>query len=161
MRAKETSDDYRYFPEPDLPPLHVEADWIAGVRSTLPELPAARRARYEGLGITHYDAAVIVADPGMTGAFEAISAAGPDLPAKEVANFVSGAHARAAKATGLQRAPGRPARRRRTGSRRCWRRSSSGRVSRPSGRELLDRHLADGTVGRCPARGRRARPDLR
>ena len=124
MRAKETSDDYRYFPEPDLPPLHVEADWIADVRSTLPELPAARRARYEDLGITHYDAAVIVADPGMTGAFEAISAAGPDLPAKEVANFVSGAHAQGREGDRPQR--GGDGRRVVAGraSRRCWRRSS-------------------------------------
>ena len=73
MRAKETSEDYRYFPDPDLPPLHVEPAWIDRVRATLPELPAARRTRYEALGITPYDAAVLVADPGMTGAFEAIS----------------------------------------------------------------------------------------
>ena len=144
MRAKETSDDYRYFPEPDLPPLHVEADWIAGVRSTLPELPAARRARYEGLGITHYDAAVIVADPGMTGAFEAISAAGPDLPAKEVANFVSGAHARAAKAGGLN-AAGTAGASSPDGIATLLAAIVDGRVSRPSGRELLDRHLADGS----------------
>ena len=145
MRAKETSDDYRYFPEPDLPPLHVEADWIAGVRSTLPELPAARRARYEDLGITHYDAAVIVADPGMTGAFEAISAAGPGLPAKEVANFVSGAHARAAKATGLNEA-GTSGASTPDGIATLLAAIVEGRVSRPSGRELLDRHLADGTA---------------
>ena len=145
MRAKETSDDYRYFPEPDLPPLHVEADWIAGVRSTLPELPAARRARYEDLGITHYDAAVIVADPGMTGAFEAISAAGPGLPAKEVANFVSGAHARAAKATGLNEA-GTAGASTPDGIATLLAAIVEGRVSRPSGRELLDRHLADGTA---------------
>ena len=102
MRAKETSEDYRYFPEPDLPPLHVEPAWIDRVRAALPELPAARRARYEALGITGYDAAVLVADPGMTGAFEAISAAaGASVPAREVSNFVSGTHARVAKADGL------------------------------------------------------------
>ena len=145
MRAKETSDDYRYFPEPDLPPLHVEAGWIADIRSTLPELPAARRARYEDLGITHYDAAVIVADPGMTGAFEAISAAGPGLPAKEVANFVSGAHARAAKATGLNEA-GTAGASSPDGIATLLAAIVEGRVSRPSGRELLDRHLADGTA---------------
>ncbi len=50
MRSKETSEDYRYFPEPDLPPLHVEPAWIERVSGGLPELPAARRARYEGLG---------------------------------------------------------------------------------------------------------------
>ena len=146
MRAKETSDDYRYFPEPDLPPLHVEADWIAGVRSTLPELPAARRARYEGLGITHYDAAVIVADPGMTGAFEAISAP-PDrtCPAKEVANFVSGAHARAAKAGCDSNAAGTAGASSPDGIAKLLAAIVDGRVSRPSGRELLDRHLADGS----------------
>ena len=46
MRVKETSDDYRYFPEPDLPPLHLDAAWLAAIGAALPELPAARRARY-------------------------------------------------------------------------------------------------------------------
>ncbi len=50
MRSKETSEDYRYFPEPDLPPLHVEAGWVEAIRAVLPELPAARRARYVSLG---------------------------------------------------------------------------------------------------------------
>ena len=144
MRSKETSEDYRYFPEPDLPPLHVDAAWIERVRAALPELPAARRERYAALGITGYDAAVIVADPGMTGAFEAISAAGPALPAKEVSNFVTGAHARAAKATGLNAAgtagPSTPA-----GIAALLAAIGDGTVSRPKGRELLDRHLADGT----------------
>ncbi len=144
MRAKETSDDYRYFPEPDLPPLRVDAPWIAELRGTLPELPAARRARYEALGITHYDAAVLVADPGMTGAFEAISAAGPDLPAKEVSNFVTGAHARAAKATGLN-ADGTAGQSTPDGIATLLDAIVEGRVSRPAGRELLERHLADGT----------------
>ena len=64
MRIKETSDDYRYFPEPDLPPLHVDPAWLAALRASLPELPAARRTRYaETLGLSGYDAAVLVADP--------------------------------------------------------------------------------------------------
>ena len=46
MRVKETSDDYRYFPEPDLPPLHLDAAWLDEMRAGLPELPAARRTRY-------------------------------------------------------------------------------------------------------------------
>jgi aspartyl-tRNA(Asn)/glutamyl-tRNA(Gln) amidotransferase subunit B len=145
MRAKETSDDYRYFPEPDLPPLHVEAAWIERVSAMLPELPAARRARYEALGITHYDAAVIVADPGMTGAFEAISgASAASLPAKEVANFVTGPHARALKDTGPNDAglagrgsPGDVA--------ALLGAIIEGRVSRTAGRELLDDHLSTGT----------------
>ena len=67
MRIKETSDDYRYFPEPDLPPLHLDAAWLAEIRAGLPELPAARRARYrDALGLVAYDAAVLVADPDAT-----------------------------------------------------------------------------------------------
>ncbi len=154
MRAKETSDDYRYFPEPDLPPLHVEPAWIAAVQAGVPELPAARRARYEGLGLTHYDASVIVADPSMTFAFEAITAAGPDVPVKEIANFVSGA----ACAGGSRR----PVRRRgrlappasADASRRCSEPSSKAAVSRAAGRELLDEHLASGRRGGGPARER-------
>ncbi len=144
MRSKETSEDYRYFPEPDLPPLHVETAWIDTIRAGLPELPAARRARYVALGITDYDAAVIVADPAMTAAFEAISTAGAVVPAKEVANFVTGAHAREVKARGV-------------GESGTAGRSSpgdiavllaaivEGKVTRPVGRDLLDRHVAQGT----------------
>ena len=144
MRAKETSDDYRYFPEPDLPPLHVEPSWIAEVRAGVPELPAARRARYEGLGLTHYDASVIVADPSMTFAFEAISAAGPDVPAKEIANFVSGPHAQAVKAGGANDA-GTAGASTPAGIAALLGAIVDGRVSRSAGRELLTRHVADGT----------------
>jgi aspartyl-tRNA(Asn)/glutamyl-tRNA(Gln) amidotransferase subunit B len=145
MRSKETSEDYRYFPEPDLPPLHVDAAWIARVREGLPELPAARRARYEALGITGYDAAVLVADPGMTGAFEAISsAAGDRVPAKEVSNFVTGAHARAAKASGLN-ASGTAGASSPEGIADLLAAIVDGTVGRPVGRDLLEKHLADGT----------------
>jgi aspartyl-tRNA(Asn)/glutamyl-tRNA(Gln) amidotransferase subunit B len=143
MRAKETSDDYRYFPDPDLPPLRVEAAWIDGVRSALPELPAARRARYVSLGLGAYDAAVIVADPAMTTAFEAISSAGT-APAREVSNFVTGAHARAAKDGGLN-ATGTAGASSPAGIATLLAAITSGQVSRPTGRDLLDRHLADGT----------------
>ena len=145
MRAKETSDDYRYFPDPDLPPLRVDAAWIDGVRASLPELPASRRARYVGLGLGAYDASVIVADPAMTTAFEAISAAGT-APAKEVANFVAGAHARAAKAGGLN-AMGTAGASTPAGIATLLSAIVSGQVSRPTGRDLLDRHLEDGTAG--------------
>ncbi len=95
MRVKETSDDYRYFPEPDLPPLHLDEAWLATVRASLPELPAARRARYSDvLGLSPYDAAVLVADPDATALFEATSAVDPRLPAKAVANWVSGEYLR-------------------------------------------------------------------
>jgi len=144
MRAKETSDDYRYFPDPDLPPLRVDAAWIDGVRASLPELPAARRARYVGLGLGAYDASVIVADPAMTTAFEAVSAAGT-APAKEIANFVTGAHARAAKVNGLNES-GTAGASTPAGIATLLSAIASGQVSRPTGRDLLDRHLADGTA---------------
>jgi aspartyl-tRNA(Asn)/glutamyl-tRNA(Gln) amidotransferase subunit B len=143
MRSKETSEDYRYFPEPDLPPLHVDPAWIERVRAGLPELPAARRTRYAGLGLSAYDAAVLVADPSMTIAFEAISVAGP-VPAKEVANFVTGVHARAAKAHGLN-AAGTAGASRPADIAALLDAIVSGSVSRPVGRDLLERHLADGT----------------
>jgi aspartyl-tRNA(Asn)/glutamyl-tRNA(Gln) amidotransferase subunit B len=94
MRAKETSDDYRYFPEPDLPPLHVDAAWIDGVRADLPELPAARRARYMALGLGAYDAAVIVADPDASRIFDALRAGYPDQPSKTAANWITGEYLR-------------------------------------------------------------------
>jgi aspartyl-tRNA(Asn)/glutamyl-tRNA(Gln) amidotransferase subunit B len=65
MRLKEESEDYRYFPEPDLPPLRTDAAMIATIRATRPELPAARRARYStDYGLSAYDASVIVASAG-------------------------------------------------------------------------------------------------
>ncbi len=143
MRAKETSDDYRYFPEPDLPPLRVDAGWVAAVRASLPELPSARRARYVALGLGSYDAAVITADPTMLTAFDAISAA-ESAPAKEVANFVTGAHAKALKA-GDANAAGTAGASTPAGIAVLLGAIASGTVTRQVGRELLDRHIADGT----------------
>src|SRR5206468_9764478 len=72
MRSKDDSHDYRYFPEPDLPPLTVGDELLRQIRATLPELPSARRARYEReLGLSAYDAAVIVAEPAAAGLFDA------------------------------------------------------------------------------------------
>ncbi|MGI8534662.1 MAG: Asp-tRNA(Asn)/Glu-tRNA(Gln) amidotransferase subunit GatB [Candidatus Limnocylindrales bacterium] len=95
MRIKEDSDDYRYFPEPDLPPLRTDEAWLETIRAGLPELPAARRERYRAsLGLSPYDAAVLVADAGATDLFEATLAADPGLPAKRVANWVAGEYLR-------------------------------------------------------------------
>jgi aspartyl-tRNA(Asn)/glutamyl-tRNA(Gln) amidotransferase subunit B len=91
MRSKEDSHDYRYFPEPDLPPLRVDADWLASIREALPELPANRRARYaDDLGLSPYDAAVLVGEPKASELFEAARAAAPALDPKAVANWVTG-----------------------------------------------------------------------
>jgi aspartyl-tRNA(Asn)/glutamyl-tRNA(Gln) amidotransferase subunit B len=91
MRSKEDSHDYRYFPEPDLPPLRVDAAWLATIRAGLPELPAARRARYQAdLGLSAYDASVIVGDGAATALFEAARAAAPATDPKALANWVTG-----------------------------------------------------------------------
>ena len=60
MRSKSDAHDYRYFPEPDLMPLQIDKEWIERLKATMPELPEAKRQRYIGLGISEYDAGVIV-----------------------------------------------------------------------------------------------------
>lgn len=88
MRSKEESHDYRYFPDPDLPPLVLEADTIERLRQGMPELPDAKRARFvEKLGLTAYDAGVLAADRDSAAYFE-VAAEGRD--AKLVANWVTG-----------------------------------------------------------------------
>ena len=58
MRSKEHAHDYRYFPEPDLVPLRISEAWLSEIRAKMPELPAARRARFiESYGLREYDAA--------------------------------------------------------------------------------------------------------
>jgi aspartyl-tRNA(Asn)/glutamyl-tRNA(Gln) amidotransferase subunit B len=92
MRSKEDSHDYRYFPEPDLPPLRVDAAWLDDIRAGLPELPAARRARYQTeFGLSAYDAAVLVAEPRATALFEGVRAAAAAIDPKAAANWVTGA----------------------------------------------------------------------
>ena len=101
MRLKEYSEDYRYFPEPDLPPLRNNAAWLDEIRALLPELPAARRTRYrDALGLSAYDAAVLVGDRRATQLFEGVLAADPRLPAKKAANWVTGEYLRLAKGAG-------------------------------------------------------------
>jgi aspartyl-tRNA(Asn)/glutamyl-tRNA(Gln) amidotransferase subunit B len=76
MRSKEEAHDYRYFPEPDLPPLVVTPEWVAEIRKVLPELPWDRRARYVGpLGIKEQDARVLTSDRALGDYFEAVAAA--------------------------------------------------------------------------------------
>jgi aspartyl-tRNA(Asn)/glutamyl-tRNA(Gln) amidotransferase subunit B len=90
LRSKEEAFDYRYFPEPDLPPLEPEPGWIERIRSELPELPAARRARYEGamLQLTREQSGVLVADRSLSQLFEQTVAELDGVPAKTVANWI-------------------------------------------------------------------------
>ncbi len=97
MRAKENSHDYRYFPEPDLPPLAIDSAWLAGIVASIPEIPSARRARYvEQLALSEYDAAVLVGEPRAAALFEASRAADATIDAKTLANWVAGEYLRAA-----------------------------------------------------------------
>jgi aspartyl-tRNA(Asn)/glutamyl-tRNA(Gln) amidotransferase subunit B len=89
QRSKEEANDYRYFPEPDLPPLRPSEEWVDVLRTRLPELPAARRARYEtDFGLSAYDAGVLTSDVELADYFEAVVAAG--VPPKLAANWVVG-----------------------------------------------------------------------
>ena len=76
QRVKEEEDDYRYFPEPDLPPLVIETEWIDQVCATLPELPVAKYHRFRNqYGLNDYDASVLTADPAVADYFEQAAAA--------------------------------------------------------------------------------------
>jgi aspartyl-tRNA(Asn)/glutamyl-tRNA(Gln) amidotransferase subunit B len=89
MRSKEEAHDYRYFPEPDLPPLLVDAARIDAVRVTMPELPAARRQRFAAAyGIPDYDAGVLTQTAELADYFEAVAAAAKN--AKAASNWVMG-----------------------------------------------------------------------
>jgi aspartyl-tRNA(Asn)/glutamyl-tRNA(Gln) amidotransferase subunit B len=93
QRSKEEANDYRYFPEPDLPPLRPSEAWVAELRSRLPELPAARRRRYiDDLGLSAYDAGVLTSDAALADYYEQVVTAGAD--AKVAANWVTGEFSR-------------------------------------------------------------------
>jgi len=91
MRSKEDAMDYRYFPDPDLLPLEIPADWIERVKSELPELPAARRARFvAAFALSDYDAGLLTAGHAIAGYFEAVVRALPAGQAKVAANWING-----------------------------------------------------------------------
>ena len=89
MRTKEDAHDYRYFPDPDLLPLIISADWIARVQSELPELPRQMRDRFiNDLGLSSYDATALTSSPEMADYFESIVAIAGKANAKPCANWV-------------------------------------------------------------------------
>ena len=88
MRKKEFANDYRYFPEPDLPPLVLTDEYIENIRKELPELPDAKKTRFvENMGLTKYDATIICENKEVADFFEK-AAAGHD--GKKVANWLMG-----------------------------------------------------------------------
>ena len=91
MRSKEDAHDYRYFPDPDLPPLVIAPEWIERVRAGMPELPSQKRSRFESeLGLTAYDAAQLTMDRATSDFFEALAASLPQGQAKLGANWILG-----------------------------------------------------------------------
>ena len=91
MRSKEDAMDYRYFPDPDLPPLVIAQEWIDRVKATLPELPAAMRERFvRDYHLTDYDAMVLTQSKAMAAYFEAVLASAGKEQAKPAANWLMG-----------------------------------------------------------------------
>jgi aspartyl-tRNA(Asn)/glutamyl-tRNA(Gln) amidotransferase subunit B len=116
QRSKEHAHDYRYFPEPDLPPLVLSQEWVEGIKVRLPELPDAKRGRFmEQYGLSHYDAGVLTAERTVADYFEACVQALSPKPAlrlaeglggkkgvaKTVANWITGELFRLLKATDI------------------------------------------------------------
>jgi aspartyl-tRNA(Asn)/glutamyl-tRNA(Gln) amidotransferase subunit B len=89
MRTKEDAHDYRYFPDPDLPPLVIPEAWVERVRGEMPELPVAMKARFESqYGLPAYDAGALTANKTLSAYYEATVAAGAD--AKLASNWIMG-----------------------------------------------------------------------
>jgi aspartyl-tRNA(Asn)/glutamyl-tRNA(Gln) amidotransferase subunit B len=91
QRSKEEAHDYRYFPEPDLPPLVVEPEWIKRVTQSLPELPRARALRFQKqFGLTEADAELLVEDKAIANYFEESVKSTPGLPPRSLAIWITG-----------------------------------------------------------------------
>jgi aspartyl-tRNA(Asn)/glutamyl-tRNA(Gln) amidotransferase subunit B len=110
MRTKEDAADYRYFPDPDLPPLAIAAEWIERVKAEMPELPRAMAERYvREHGLSAYDATQLTQSPAYAAYFDAAVAAG--AAPKLASNWIGGEIARRLNAQdiGIDSAPVRPA----------------------------------------------------
>jgi len=89
QRSKEYAHDYRYFPEPDLPPLSISREWVKEIRNRLPELPEARWNRFVAeYGLSAYDAGILTADKAVADYFETCAKTYPE--AKAVSNWITG-----------------------------------------------------------------------
>lgn len=87
MRSKEDALDYRYFPEPDLPPVVLKPEWLADVRAGMPPLPAAKETHFMQAGLSAYDAGVMTLSRDMSEYFERVTA-NSAVPAKSAANWI-------------------------------------------------------------------------
>lgn len=102
MRSKEEAQDYRYFPEPDLLPVHIDPEKLEAWRASLPELPEARLNRFiQEWQIPAADAETLIADPALCAFFEASVAAWSPQQARKIANFILGPLLRAINQDGV------------------------------------------------------------
>ena len=91
QRSKEEAHDYRYFPDPDLPPLHIHPEWIQEIRSSLPELPDAKRTRFvTSLGLSPQVGATLTAEPDAAAFFEQAIALAPETSPLAMAHWMAG-----------------------------------------------------------------------
>jgi aspartyl-tRNA(Asn)/glutamyl-tRNA(Gln) amidotransferase subunit B len=86
MRSKEDAHDYRYFPDPDLLPLELDAAWVADIEKSLPELPDEKKARFMAQGLSAYDASVVVAERELADYYEELA---KDVDAKSAVNWLN------------------------------------------------------------------------
>jgi aspartyl-tRNA(Asn)/glutamyl-tRNA(Gln) amidotransferase subunit B len=142
LRSKEEAFDYRYFPEPDLPPLEPDPAWVEAIRASLPEAPAARRAGYvERQGLTREQAATLVGSTALAGLFEAALAAAGGAAAPVVANWVTQnlvavANDRGLDIDAMELDPGQLA--------AVIRLVEDGTISTTAGKQILDEVIATG-----------------
>ena len=102
QRSKEDAHDYRYFPEPDIPPIHINSAWVDDLRGEMPELPLSRKGRFiEEYGLSDYDATILVSSRSTAEYFETMLDTAPSNKdgdvasfAKEAANWLNGEMAR-------------------------------------------------------------------
>lgn len=110
QRVKETSEDYRYFPEPDLPPLRISKEWVDEIRALLPELPDARQQRFVAdYGLSRDEAGTLTADREVADYFEAVVTAGQklEIAPKTASNWITGELFRLLRAQGSEINEGR------------------------------------------------------
>ena len=165
QRVKEGASDYRYFPEPDLPPLSISRQWVDDIAESLPELPHARRQRFmDELGLPQYDAELLTASRDTADYFEAILAAAPVIGRR----VRSGRESRQQLDAGRDGAPAEPIR---LGYRRDARRSQGRRPAPTDGGRLhpqldygedsLREDVRDRRIAQADSRIRRSGSDLR
>lgn len=139
MRSKEEAHDYRYFPEPDLPPLVITSEQREALRQSLPELPRARAERYLAMNLSPYDAGLMTQNREMADFFEACLAAGCE--AKEAANWLANDVARLTQEHGVAPAASQLQPEALAGLLLAL---SGGQLNRPSARQVLEKLFLEG-----------------